>query len=332
MNLRAPDLIPQGSCARGGPAQHDTLANLCLFWSDRASTASTDKVVCTEIAGLLVVESASEPLRPDAFQQYIRDSGLECVGIQAIQSGRESFHAEGDCRSFGPAELLIWTSERPFELTSIERHHKISVIVPWAELRERIPCAGVFRHAILDSRTGLGAVLRSHVETLAGQVDRLKGEDQSAIRRVTVELLTAAMTFHGDQARRFGLSHQYLLRLQSYIVDHLQEEQLSPLSIAKAHNISDRYLHHLFAQTGTSVSDFIREQRLQRCRDALTNPAYRSLSVAEIAHQWGFPAPAHFSRIFKRRFGLSPRDARCDGVAEAGGPAAGLAVSRNRVT
>lgn len=325
MNLRIPESQAHEPANRGGPAQSLSMAHLCLSCSAWTSRDPSDSIVCKEIAGLLVVESAGEPPRSDTFQRYLRASGLECVGVQVTQSGRESFRAGGDGRSIGPAELLIWTSGRPFELASTESHRKISVIVPWGELKERLPRAGAFHHAILDSRTGLGAVLRSHVEALAGQVDRLKSEDESAIRRATVELLTAAMLCHAEAAPRLGLSHQYLLRLQNYIVDHLQQEQLSPASIAKAHNISERYLHLLFSQTGTSVSDFIREQRLNRCREALTNPAYGSVCVAEIAHRWGFPAPAHFSRIFKRRFGLSPRDARSCHVVQLAAVGAGTA-------
>lgn len=293
-----------------GASRRLSLADQRPSCSTRANSHASGHPLCSEIAGLLVVESMGEPLREDAFPRTIRDSGLACVGIQVTQRGCESFQSEGQSRSIGPDELLIWTSERSFELTATESHRKISLIVPWGEIKERIPGARSFRHAILDSRTGLGAVLRSHVEALAAQAALLKSEDESAIRRATVELVTAAMTCRAETVHRHGLSHQYLLRLQNYIVDHLQTEQLSPVSIAKAHNISERYLHLLFSQSGTTVSDFIREQRLNRCREALTNPAYGSVCVADIAHQWGFPAPAHFSRVFKRRFGLSPRDAR----------------------
>jgi AraC-like DNA-binding protein len=32
--------------------------------------------------------------------------------------------------------------------------------------------------------------------------------------------------------------------------------------------------------------------------------------VAAVGARWGYPDPAHFSRLFKASFGLSPRDYR----------------------
>lgn len=309
MALRDLALV-QELAERGGPPQCAAMAQLRLSCAGWTSTEPAYPIVCQEIAGLLVVESVAEPSVADVLQRHVRASGLKCVGIQVTQSGREVLRADGDSRSIGPGELLIWCSDRPLELVATESHRKISLIVPWSELKRRLLRVSTFRHAILDGELGMGALLRSHIEALAGQAERLQGADESAIRRATIELVTAVMMSRVDPASRTRLSDQYLLRIQNYIVDHLQQEQLSPAHIAKVHNISERYLHRLFSESGASVSDFIREQRLNRCWEALTNPANVSICVAEIAHKWGFPAPAHFSRIFKQRFGVSPTDAR----------------------
>lgn len=274
-------------------------------------TDGTASLSCREVAGLRVVECVGEPDHTDLLQQFVRREGLACVGIQIIRAGCEALQSGNDRRAIGPGELLIWTSDEPVELTSAARLHKISLIVPWAEIKERLPRTASFRGAVLDGTSGLGAVLHSHVDALARQVDRLSRDDLSAVRRATIELLVAAILYRLSTAPQLGLSHQYLIRIQSYIVDHLQDEDLGPASIAKAHHISQRYLHLLFSQTGQGVSSFIRERRLDRCRETLTDPTCRSLSVAEIAHRWGFPAPAHFSRIFKQHFGWSPSELRC---------------------
>ncbi|WP_428422450.1 helix-turn-helix domain-containing protein [Methylibium sp.] len=281
-------------------------------WHEAASAdcASDERFVSREIAGLRVVECRVEPHQQDRLQQLVCEERLACIGVQITKSGCESFRCGEDRCFVGPKDLVIWTSQAPIELTSTERLHKVSLVVPWVELKERLPRIGGFRGAVLDSRSGLGAVLYSHVDTLARQADWLEGSDLSAVRRATVELLAAAMLYRISTTPQLGLSHQYLIRLQNYILDHLQEEGLGPASIAQAHNMSPRYLHLLFSQTGQSVSCYIRQQRLDRCREALANPAYRARSVAEIAHQWGFPAPAHFSRIFKQHFGLSPNELR----------------------
>ncbi len=55
------------------------------------------------------------------------------------------------------------------------------------------------------------------------------------------------------------------------------------------------------------VTDFIRVRRLERCRIELCDPRRAERNITEIAFCWGFSDSAHFSRSFKRQFGVSPR-------------------------
>jgi AraC family transcriptional regulator, positive regulator of tynA and feaB len=50
------------------------------------------------------------------------------------------------------------------------------------------------------------------------------------------------------------------------------------------------------------------ENRLEACRKALRDQPGRSIS--EIAWGWGFNDLSHFTKSFRARFGLSPREWR----------------------
>jgi AraC-like DNA-binding protein len=98
-----------------------------------------------------------------------------------------------------------------------------------------------------------------------------------------------------------------LLRdVQTFIDQNLANPDLCPAAIAAAHHISERYLYLVFAGQGTSVAAWIRDRRLQLCRQDLADPAMRARPVAAIATRWGFASPAHFSRVFRRTFGIAP--------------------------
>jgi len=60
---------------------------------------------------------------------------------------------------------------------------------------------------------------------------------------------------------------------------------------------------------GDTLFSWLREQRLQHARHLLANQS-ELLSVQEISEIVGYTAVAHFSRTFKQRFGLSPREYR----------------------
>ncbi|MBN8749974.1 Transcriptional activator NphR [Xylophilus ampelinus] len=262
--------------------------------------------------GVRVVECECDPCSGRRLPQVVGREAQAFVGVQITRSGSECFHLGGQALSVGAGDLVIWTSEQPSAFTVIERLHKVSLVLPLADVQKRLPRSSRFTGTVLDSRRGIGAVLYSHVDSLARQLDLFTDEDQAAVERATLELLCAALS-HGLEAPSRGLAARYLKQLQDYALRHLQDEDLSPASIAAANHMSPRYVHQLFGQCGVSVSVWIRQQRLERCREALESPAHRHSAVADIAHAWGFSDPAHFARVFRSRYGASPsawREAR----------------------
>jgi AraC-like DNA-binding protein len=104
-----------------------------------------------------------------------------------------------------------------------------------------------------------------------------------------------------------------ILRIDSFVRAHLADPALRPAEVAADAQISVRHLHRLFARSGITVSDWIRERRLQACRQDLSNPRLYDQSITDIAFSWGFSDSAHFSRSFKKMFGVSPRQFRSTG-------------------
>ena len=99
-----------------------------------------------------------------------------------------------------------------------------------------------------------------------------------------------------------------------FIEEHLGEADLAPAQIAAAHHISLRQLHKLFHASGTTVAGWIRQRRLERCGHDLRDPRWSGRPVAAIGARWGYPDPAHFSRLFKAAYGVGPRDYRASTV------------------
>lgn len=93
------------------------------------------------------------------------------------------------------------------------------------------------------------------------------------------------------------------------------ERELSVDDLAACHRLSPRYVRMLFESEGTSVSSFVREERLLRARSMLLSPRFAGRRIAEIAYEVGFNDVSYFNRSFRRRFGHSPGELR-----EAGRP------------
>ncbi|MFJ6619872.1 helix-turn-helix domain-containing protein [Kitasatospora sp. NPDC091335] len=101
--------------------------------------------------------------------------------------------------------------------------------------------------------------------------------------------------------------------IRSYMDRHLRDPELGPKAIAAAHGISVRSLHKLFEGEGVTVSRLIQRRRLQATAQELTRRDGGDSTVSGVAQRWGFTDAAHFSRIFRAWYGISPsqwRDTR----------------------
>jgi AraC-like DNA-binding protein len=138
----------------------------------------------------------------------------------------------------------------------------------------------------------------------------LTPEEGSSAIEAYLEILSACI----GHPPRFGedVDHhvELLSRVEQFIGTHLAEPALNPTEIANAVGISVRHLHRLFSRRGSTVTECIRERRLERCRMDLCDSRCAERNITEIAFCWGFSDSAHFSRSFKRQFGVSPRTFR----------------------
>ncbi len=86
---------------------------------------------------------------------------------------------------------------------------------------------------------------------------------------------------------------------------NLDSDEITPERLAAAGAISVRTLNRLFGAIGTTPMRWVWSERLQASRISLAQGQVRSVTEAAFAH--GFSEVAHFSRSFKKAFGLTPQ-------------------------
>ena len=112
-----------------------------------------------------------------------------------------------------------------------------------------------------------------------------------------------------EQAIGRGLKAARLRQIKAHIVDSLAGD-MSIHAVAVAHHLTERYVQRLFEDEGTTFSTFVSHQRLARAYRMLRTPRHAGQSVSAIAYECGFHDVSHFNRMFRRRFGLTPSEAR----------------------
>ena len=121
-------------------------------------------------------------------------------------------------------------------------------------------------------------------------------------------------------ARHRGLAAAHLNTIKKEIAEKAGG-RCSVDSVAARHRLSPRHVQRLFEQEGTSFTEYLREQRLQAAYRMLVSPRFVHLRIGDIAFEAGFGDLSWFNRLFRRRFGMAPADARAHatGSNEQGG-------------
>lgn len=98
-----------------------------------------------------------------------------------------------------------------------------------------------------------------------------------------------------------------LLRFEALLHKHFLEHW-GVADYAQAMSVSPTHLSRVVrAATGAPASQMIHARLIREARQRL---AYTNLRVSTIAYSLGFVDPAHFSRVFARDTGMSPREFR----------------------
>lgn len=263
-----------------------------------------------DFAGLGIVEAVCDPCVGQRCQTFAcRDDELYVV-VQLTRAGREQFSIGAAQVEVGAGDLVIWTTGRVAKFEVLERLRKVTLLVPWSQMRERLngrkqpPLGGK-----VDSRVGAGALLAFHLTTLSNEVSLLAHPINGPVLRSTLALLEAVLASQPSSDRSNGEA-AILQKIQDYILRHMHDEALNLTRIAATNRISLRYLHALFKPIGLTVSEWILNQRLQACKRMLEDPAFAHSQIAEIAYRWGFNSTSHFCRVFKRKYRCNPGEVR----------------------
>jgi AraC-like DNA-binding protein len=137
-------------------------------------------------------------------------------------------------------------------------------------------------------------------------------EGRETIRQQIIDLAVLAITAHAGIGES-GLSAVAAARLDAaldYIAAHFEEPELSVAMVASSQGISPRYLQRLIEASGTSFTARVNDLRLQKALTLLSEARDSGRRISDIAFDVGFSDLSHFNRLFRSRFGDTPRGVR----------------------
>jgi AraC-like DNA-binding protein len=257
----------------------------------------------------------ADPQRVNRTRELIDLQAEEAWLLMLQEHGTCSIH-QGDRRStLAPGDIGFLDTSRPYEVLFPQTFRQSILKVPASLFKDIIPMRRDVAGMALAGGDPLTAIARANLLMLERFAHTIGPMLLPAAAERAIDHLGLAMRARLDDdgpiRRDRGTSGHHFARASLYIIDHLRDRALSVERIANATGISTGHLHEVFRKaTGATIGDYIRAQRLERCRRDLADQSLRHQSITFIAHRWGFSEASSLSRAFRAAYQTSPRHYR----------------------
>jgi AraC-like DNA-binding protein len=205
----------------------------------------------------------------------------------------------------GFGDFAIYDASQPYELRFDGPFKQLVLRLP-RRYFSRIACperltAVAFRHSQASV-----AVVSNFIMHLYNRLHDLDEGSTAAVHQALVDLFIAVIA--GAAPVGMVTSNQLIMRqrIKTFVEMRLSDPALNCSMVSQEHGISIRYLNRLFEDDEMSLAEWMWSRRLEKARVSLESSQITGQSITQIAYDWGFKDPAHFSRAFKSRFGTAP--------------------------
>ncbi|HEY4353743.1 MAG TPA: AraC family transcriptional regulator [Paraburkholderia sp.] len=255
-----------------------------------------DLAIATLTAENVSVVALSDDIGNPTFVTFVK------TGWISVQSGQERHRIEA------PSMVMVDT-EIAHSQCFLERSDAVLLRVPRYHLVARGFGSVRFGMVCADLLPVDNRVVSDFFSLLAQQA----GKSSHEMRRLQSEHLLDVLLFAFGRLRnassRYG-STEVLQHAKRYIVENLSNVNLNVRHIADASGVSVFQLQRVFNRDGCTVMRYVQQCRMRLAADLLTGVLARPDRISEIARICGFSNQAHFSKTFRRYFGIAPKDAK----------------------
>jgi AraC family transcriptional regulator, positive regulator of tynA and feaB len=288
----------------------DALCSVYMPWMAKTDAASDfqGRFETTAVEGGTISRSRCSPMVCIRTPAEVARSDDECFYVLYVLSGYHGCEQNGRKLAARPGEIIVVDSGQPCRVENGGPYDIICVTVPKALLRGINSLEDKLANALLTGGP-LATPLLSCASFVSKNLTTSSRTELSALYDAWVTLLPlAGGCFDDDNKEKLTASqNSSLLRaLQEFVGRQLADPQLSAHLAASHFGISVRYVHKLFACSGTTFNAYVAAARLDNIRRDLLCRSWDKRHVSDLAYRWGFNDLSTFNRSFKRRFGCAP--------------------------
>src|SRR5262245_28505106 len=263
-----------------------------------------------------VTWAADSELVAHRTDHLIRACDPECYRVFLSVNGGVRMEQAGNQVPFRARDIALYDLSRPWLATHTTGPVPMRLVmltfpralVPMPRATVA-PLVGTLMPGNLSGRSLIARFLIGLTDTAATAEQDGDLDLADALRECTVGLIRQGLGQPGGiTPRTRRLVHTACIR--AIIHRHLGNPALDPDLIAKAANISPRYLHKLFQDTELTPMQLLKRLRLEACLRSLQDPTLAMTPIKDIIAAHGYFRSDQFARDFKQIFGVSATQVR----------------------
>lgn len=275
--------------------------------ADTEQPSRSPEIHLYNLGDMLWAESKFSPQIYDRNPQWMRQhDDADHLLLQLFVTGEN--HAINGTEEFVQHQGNVCAINLAREALSVSTDaHALTLVLPRDLLRAELPHLLDAKGVILAPGSAAARICADYFMSLRANLAQATMAEAPILTRATVALLEA-LTLRHDAASEASrqATFKYACR---YIDKHLGNPNLGVDDICRHLRLSRATLYRLFSSHG-GVHEHIRRRRLAACFKAIISPEHRHRGIFDIALGLGFSAHSHFSSLFRRHFGVTPRELR----------------------
>jgi AraC-like DNA-binding protein len=262
-----------------------------------------------EFGGLLFGELSYGVCSGTRGHREIDRSNDDYICLTVYNGGRMLLEQHGEVMEAGECDILLWDGKVPTRFDCLAPSHCEMIWLPRKIIERRSGCSEEFEGQVISGKEGIARLIAAHIKSLHRELVNIPLHQADGVIDAAIDFILSCLP--RDVEPRFSNRHQFEIfaAAKRTINERIGMDRFGPSDIAFELGISVRYLHSLFHKYGTTFSNYVNVERLERAKRSLAlQNSYTKIS--DIAHDLGFCDSSHFNRLFRQRFGITPNQYR----------------------
>lgn len=273
------------------------------------------RVECLSTATEAIGRGITSPVVAVRGSHEIAKSSSDSYYANYVLAGELSIEQCGKSVAARQGDLVVYDSSLPLKMTqrSAGAFDHLAFRIPKAKLIHLRHIESLLKNTLIPADKMMPP-LSSCLNFMAHNLLSAATDELRSLYDICALLMPLSVG-HFESGVEFAENSEispktYMREIMNYIDANINSSELSPRSVANNLGISVRYVHKLFAVTGTTFSVYVISKRLEFVRRDLVSRGYRHQPIFGLAYRWGFNDISTFNRAFKKKYGCSPSEYR----------------------